>query len=393
MLDRLAAREMIDALAAVALGASALVALKKGPASPLRGRLAFVFGAQCLFYASRALAVAAPGLFLLALYVVCVLPLAGLLLAEGVLRRHAPRILKTFVAAGALVTAGILNLAGSRALLSGWILGAYVLISLLLVTLLLLCRDRTTLSRQENAGVDALMAAGIFLTLTSVTDFMVSAPVNLSGIGAAAVAFALAASPTSARDVRRIVRDIAVLAMIAGAAGWAFASRLDLQDLPVFVRLWAVLLSLIFAAIAVLTARRRRLERGTRAFGVALAEADLTSLDRFLESLADQPLLAGLRLADPAQLAEYDRNGLGMALASRSVWTTSALAQAKIPARSRDELTDLMARTQTTHALPISPTPLRIALVTLPASGAVEEMEANLALFARLATVAAKDTQ
>jgi hypothetical protein len=392
MLDRLPAREMIDALAAVALGASALVAFKKGPASPLRGRLAFVFGAQCLFYASRALAGAVPGLFLLALYVVCVLPLAGLLLAEGVLRRHAPRALKGLVTAGALVTAGILTLAGSRVLMAGWILGAYVLVSLLLVTLLLLCRDRASLSRQENASVDALMAAGAVLTMASVTDFMATAPVNLSGIGAAAVAFVLAAGPTSAREVGRVLRDIAILAVIAGAAGWAFALQLDLPGLPTFVRLWAVLLALLFAAIAVLTARRRRLDRGTRTFGVALAEADLASLDRFLASLSDQPLLADLRVAQGAQLAEYDQEGLAIALASRPVWAATTLAQASIADRSRDELADLMARTQTSHALLIASTPLTLALVTLPASGAVEEMEANLALFGRLAAVAAQDT-
>jgi hypothetical protein len=392
MLDRLAAREMIDALAAVALGASALVALKKGPASPLRGRLAFVFGAQCLFYASRALAVVVPGAFLLALYVVCVLPLAGLLLAEGVLRRHAPRALKALVTAGALVTASILTLAGSLALQAGWILGAYVVVSLSLVTLLLLCRDRASLSRQENASVDALMAAGAVVTLSSVTDFMASAPVNLSGVGAASVAFVLAASPTSARDVGRVLRDVAVLAAVAAAAGWAFALKLDLNGLPAFVRLWAVLLSLLFAAIAVLTARRRRLDRGTRAFDVALAEADLASLDRFLESLTDQPLLADLRMADPVQLTDYDQPGLAAALASRPVWSATTLAEAAMADRSRDELADLMARTETTHAVMIASTPLTIALVTLPASGAVEAMEAHLALFGRLAAVAAKET-
>jgi hypothetical protein len=128
-----------------------------------------------------------------------------------------------------------------------------------------------------------------------------------------------------------------------------------------------------------------------QSFARALTEADTASLDGFLNSLADQPLLAGLRLAEGAQLAEYDEASLGTALAARPVWTQAVLrdVETPAPARAREELGDLMTRTEATHAVMISRTPLRIALLILPGGSQSDDAETDLALFGKLAAVAA----
>jgi hypothetical protein len=120
--------------------------------------------------------------------------------------------------------------------------------------------------------------------------------------------------------------------------------------------------------------------------------ADTSSLDRFLDGLADQPVLAGLRIADGVQLAEYNRETLAAALSTHSVWTPGMLHDGDTKTtRALEELGDLMARNEATHAVMISREPLIVALLTLPGSGQLDLVETNLALFGKLAAIAAED--
>ena len=68
----------------------------------MRPRLAFAFGGICLFFGARAASVSlgSQGLALASQIVGCMLPLAALMLAEGLLRRHAPVALKALICAG-----------------------------------------------------------------------------------------------------------------------------------------------------------------------------------------------------------------------------------------------------------------------------------------------------
>jgi len=394
MLERLAAQELVDGLSAVALGASVLVVARQGAASVLRAQLGFALGGLCLFFGMRAAAgvCGSHALNLATLEIVGVLPLAALLLAEAMLRRHAPWMLKALTAAGAVVLPVALIVVDGRPPVSSWGLGGYVIVSLSAVMILLLTRDRASLSRQENASVDVLMACGVLITLLSVSDFLPQAPVGLSGVGAAAVAFAIAANPGSGQSMRRVLTFLLGACLAAGACAMAFAHPLGLIAPVEQVRLGAILLALLLSVGVVLTLLQQA-SVGARGFADALARADTTSLDAFLESLAAQPLLAGLRLAEDALLADYDSAGLGAALAIRPVWTRSVLSEPwpEAQSRARDELDDLMARTEATHAVMISPAPLRIALLTLPGVGPDQDAETDLALFRKLAALAAQE--
>ena len=386
MLTRLAAQGLVDGLSAATLAAS-LFAILRRPASALRSRLLFAFsGMAVLFVARTAVDVSAlPGLELLTLVLVCVLPLAALLLAEGVLRRHAPWPLKMYVTAGAAAMAAGLIAFGGYAPVATWWLGGFVLSALSAVALLLFARDRRSLSRQENAAVAALLGSGVFLIAMSTTDFLPRTPVGLSGIGAAAVAFALSTNPSSRADMRGLLLNIVLLIFVATAAALALAHPLSSDP----ARLGAVLLSLLLTANAVAVLRPGGASPAAQNLIRALADADMTSLDAFLNGLANQPLLAGLRVAQGAVLAEYDSDALGTAMASRAVWTRGHADEA-ISARAREELADLMARIDATHAVLISKSPLRIALLALPDVGTNDGAQTSLALFHKLAGVAAR---
>jgi hypothetical protein len=156
-------------------------------------------------------------------------------------------------------------------------------------------------------------------------------------------------------------------------------------------RLAALLLALLLAAGTVMGALRQRGSRTLLDFNAAMARADTVSLEGFMQAMGDQPLLSGLRLVEGSALADYDAERLAAAMAGRAIWTRDAVARgdAAAPTSGREELADLMARMEATHAMMISPAPLRIALLTLPELSLAGEIEIHLALFSKLAAIAA----
>jgi hypothetical protein len=386
------AQGLVDGLSSVTLGVSALTIAQRPP-SLLRPRLSFAFGGVFLLFAVRTAVIALdmPSLSLLAQIIVCALPLAALLLAEGVLRRHAFWPLKVLVTFGALAMAAALVLsAGKEPMASRW-LGSFVILSLAAVALMLFARDRASLSEQENARVAALIGSGSFLIITSITDFLPQASLGLSGIGAAVVASVLGANPSTASETRNVMLSMLAMLIMAAGSALVFARAVGLEDYDEQIRLGAIALSLLLASNSIPSALLRFTGRANHDFTRALGEADTSSLDDFLNSLADQPLLAGLRIAKGAMLAEYDVDALGAAMKTRAVWTRPILADARtqVSKRTRDELGDLMARADASHAVLVSNTPLQIALLTLPDVGAGDSTEINLALFHKLAAASA----
>jgi hypothetical protein len=396
MLTREAAQGLTDALSAVALAAYAAAALRRRVRSPLEGRLLMLFGALAAFYAARgvSLILGQPELKGWAQLFAPFLPVAGLFLVEGLLRRHAPVLLKVLIPLGAVCVCAALIVAGRSPEVSTWGLGGYVALSLLALTILLLFRDRKSLSHQENVTIGSFLAAAAGLMLLSLTDFDLDTWLGMSGVGAAGLAFIATVKPTSIGGGQRAALDLVVLALV----GLVFAQGLALAlGIPVGVetaRLGVVMFTLTLAVATVLRALQRRAGYdGAQGLRRALAQAEVSSLSDFLETLAGEPALKGLRLATDVQLADYDGAALLQTLRTRPVWTRQALRDlpAATPDRGAEELADLMARADATHAGLISERPLRIGLLTLPEIGLGEEAEVDFALFCKLATLAAEE--
>src|SRR5262249_26380792 len=118
-------------------------------------------------------------------------PLASLTVAEGLLRRHAPRSLKLAVSGGAILVAGLLPIAPdvvAVAALLAVVTGGFVAIAILLWT-----RDRGSLTVAENQAVQRLVLVMILLSPLLITDFRAiwpDVPVRLGAVGALIVLFA-----------------------------------------------------------------------------------------------------------------------------------------------------------------------------------------------------------
>ncbi len=385
MLTRIAAQALVDGFAALTLAATAIAPPPASARQALRPRLAFALVVLCLFYGLRTafLIVGVDRIDTVVLVCASVLPLAALLLVEGMLRRHAPGLLKIFVVAGGVVVAGF-ALFGREEPISLWVFGIYEVGALSTLAGLLLLRHRSSLSQQENAELDALLGAGALLAAVSVTDFLANAPVGMSGLGVAVIAVLARGAPATARDARRAFALPAILALLGAGAAAILAPSLGLTETVAIERMAAVFTALLLAAAAVQQSLTAGDAAATTVFAAALARADATDLERLLGALANQPLLAGLRIMQGPQLCDYGADALSVALHDGPA-RRGARGRDHDSPRGREQIEDLMARTDSTHALMLSRAPLRIGLLTLAPGQGGEQTEAHLALFQRLA--------
>lgn len=376
------AQALVDGFAALGMLAYALRVGERGR-GPMQVRLRAVFLLAGLFYGVRASHHAGAGnLFeVLSQALAAVLPLTALILAEALLRRHAPQALKLATLAGALLAlaaALVPGLAWADRFVMGYVLGAF-----LAILLLILLRDRSGLTTAENGTLDAVAAGLLALAALSATDFRSAFPVGLSGLGALVLVHAAAGARWGALGV---IGGVALLFTAVSAAA------LGLSAWPDRIRLAAAVLAAL-GALAVLLrlqvgdreARRETLLR-------ALAQADGSGLSAFLAAVSRHPAFADLSLVEGSSLAAYDPEALEGAFAQGPVVAAARLAgpgAKNVPEDAREQMLDLLARHAASHAVLVSAAPLRVALLSTSAVRA-DDGEAEVLLFQRLAADAAR---
>ncbi len=104
-------------------------------------------------------------------------PLAAVLVAEGLMRRHAPAALKWAVLLGAAAFCGAALM--PPALLPAAVLGqsllAFQLLALTAVVLMVLSRDRASLTAEENRSIDRMLLALLLILPLLAGDFRIGA--------------------------------------------------------------------------------------------------------------------------------------------------------------------------------------------------------------------------
>jgi hypothetical protein len=390
------AQACLDGLAAVGLAAYALAARRE--AGPLVPRLVLLFGLMAAFYAGRGLyaLTGVDGLRVFAFAAVALAPTAALLLAEGVLRRHAPRLLKLAVMGASAVSLGFALLTARDMAFDARIgLAGPIVLSLLAILALLGTRDRSLLSASENRVVAALalcLAAAMPLILTDFTTLM-TAPIGMSPIGALLIVLVILSAASG--EPRGTLSEVVLVVLIATGSTLGLAHALSMDGLADLARLFAVVLAgLIVASLLVRLQAQGAADRrgGLRR---RLARAHTESLDQFLGDLAEEPLLKDMTILEAGQLSDHDADALAATLTRRAVWslerlkageTTASLAEA-------EPLIDLLERGGATHVGLLSQTPTRVGLARLPGLARGAEAEIDLALAFRMARLIAEGSR
>ncbi|MFC5389209.1 hypothetical protein U0030_08990 [Brevundimonas bullata] len=386
---------LVDGFGALGALAVALVLVSRKGRTTVQNVLMLVFALAGLFYASRALARATglEGFGLVSLILACALPLGALLLAENLLRRHAPLPIKLIVAGGTLLGLIAAILAGSG-LERAFSLALYVPLALALVLGLILFRDRSTLAPMENAALDSYGRALLATGLLALTDFGLISPFGLSALGMLSLAYAAAAGASAPRRWIDALKELALAATISVLLAGALLRLRPPGSLLEAEGVLAITVSALLALSVLLRLQSGGGDQQRRLFEQALATADTTDLGRFIDTASRAAPLQGLVLAEGADLSAYDPALLRAAFADDVVMDLTRLDHALSEAErdAREQLRDLLRRHASTHAILISAVPLQIALIALGGSTRAEEDERAMALFQKMAAmVAARD--
>jgi len=393
---RVETQALLDGFAAAGLAAYVAALLVRRAGGPLTPRLVFLFGVMSVFYGVRSLAVRT-GLPIFegaTFAAISLAPLAALLLAEGLLRRHAPRAMKIAVFAASVLGLGFaLFTTRHVAFGSRNALAVIILLSLVAILILLWARDRRALSRAENGAVRRL-AVGLAIVIPLIgTDFseLVASPIGFSPI--AALVIVLLALSNGVSEARDVWIDVAVIVATTLALTCGLIEQLDVGALDDRVRLFA----LIAAALITMTLVVR-----IQPFGVAgrrtslrqrMASADTRSLNGFLGDMTREPILKDLSVLTEHDLADYRPETLAQTLDRQPLWSAAALqaGAGTIDEAEREPLLDLLARSDATHVGLLSRSPVRIGLVRLPDLLRNTDAEIDLGLAFRMARLTAEN--
>lgn len=323
-----------------------------------------------------------PLLDLATFFAAALLPLATLLIVEALLRRHAPLPLKVGAVVGACVLSATALLPFVPRDLTVAALAAFQLLGFGALGLLVLRRDRASLSAAENAMVDRLALSFLLILPLALTDFRLGpldAPVRMSGIAILFLCWlAIGLRQHGAGRPREILVALAALAAAMLAAGVAVAQIAGL-DARTTVQVVAVFAAVIFLAQVHLGLRQVRRDAGPSRLLHYLATAP-GDPDAFLEGLRRVGPTAHAALLSGPALSDFDARFAALFDADPLL----SKAAPRGDAAATEQADWFFARFDATHAIRVGRAPLKILAVNLPAMAQTPELEDELRLVARL---------
>jgi hypothetical protein len=380
------ADSVVNLFAAAGLLLVARANRRLDPRGALTRRIAFALSFTAAFFFVRAAAWLSGAIMLDRLTTVLAgaVPLAGLLVAEGVLRRHAPLWLKIAGAAGcglpglALVlrlSDAAVNLANLCVVFAGF--GA--------VAWLLVTRDPADLTAAENRLIRRLVAVLIVLLPLIATDFrsiFPAIPVRLGAVGALVilyVGFGAGGLTTLART--RVFAMLAFL-VIAGCFALAFGMiRSGGADVAELVRVEAVGFSGLLLAGLLSEELGAQGERAHPPGPLLLADDP----ERFAAALATHPLLADAHILAGDALADVAGADFAALLARHPVLRRRETPWDRDPHDGGVERAlSLIESHDATHLVRLSLDPPRVMLLALPAIANDPRAESEIALAQRV---------
>jgi hypothetical protein len=309
-------------------------------------------------------------------------PLAGLLVAEGLLRRHAPRWVKLAILCGTLMVALFSTLPKLSPTVASVVELLVVAGGFGAVGVLLWTRDQASLTEAENSSIRRVVIAMAFLVPLIATDFRSlwpDTPLRFGAVGALLVLF-FAFGPGRATNGERIL-SLIMFTAIAGLFAFGYLSTGHGDASGQAVRAISVGLSgLIFAALfsEALGARSERRKPADPLLAAYTRE-------QFMAALKEHRLIGGALILAGDEIAPLRYGAFDSLIAERPI-----LKRADVPwGRSvRDDgverATSLFMTYDATHVMRLSQHPMRLAIFSLPQISSDIRAESEIAAAQRI---------
>lgn len=360
----------------------------RDPWAPLNRRFLMGLRVMVMLFGGRVLLILT-GLDIFRFFILLgatMIPLSVLLLAEGLLRRHAPSWVKLWVGGGTALFA-ILSLWYSDSIdparlvgllifqLSGFFIGAWLVLS----------RDRTSLSVAENQTVERLALSLVLLVPLAAADFLMiylGLPAQISSLGVLFLCW-LAVSLGRSQSLHRAPL-VSFLAIVAGAGlSGAVVSQIASLDKDATVLSMAVILAAVLVAVLFIEAQTLRAEEQSQTLLRHLADDRSADALGFLRGLQAHPLVEGAALVAPPQLKDFDT-----AILHHIFRKAPVLRRADPPftdGAEGDHITHLFRLFDASHIMLASDAPLSLVALSMPALATSPRAELELAAVQRMA--------
>lgn len=320
-------------------------------------------------------------------------PLATVLLAEGLMRRHAPRTTKWIAGGGAATFAVLAFLPAAFA--DPWrVVGLflYQLITFALAGHMAVTRDRTSLSKAENQAVDRIALSLLLILPLLVTDFRsiyIDLPVRLGGVAILFLCWLLISLGQRAVSHRDTVTSFAILISVALIAALAIGLENGF-DAAALARTASVVVSAALLGVIWKDSIGLRTEQRRQSLIRHLAEDRIDDTLGFLKELQNHPLAEGALLLEEAELADLDLARLKVLLAARPL--LRATETADLSQEDAEQLAWLTEKYEATHVMLVSRKPFRLIALNMPSVSATPGAETELKVVQRMALLISERT-
>jgi hypothetical protein len=319
------------------------------------------------------------------------LPLAVLVLTEGLIRRHAPSPIKLVVGVGT-VTFAVLAFVYAELIdpVRLWALLAFQLIGFGVSGWLIITRDKSSLSASENLMVGRLGLSLILLIPMIAADFFmvyIRLPVQISALGVLVLCWLAIGlgRPQSGHAGPWVSFCVVFIAAVlsGGLLGFLAGAGVGGSVISIVVVLAAMLV------VAILNdARSQRIEAQSESLLRHMADGTQTDARAFLRDLQSHPLVEGAIMVEPEQLTDLDGPVLDKIFAAAPV-----LKKSDTPAlgpQATDHIGHLFDRFAATHILQVTASPRLLVALAMPAISAAPHAEIELQAVQRMAALIAK---
>ena len=354
----------------------------RGAEDPINRRFLFGVRVTILLFAGRAglAGTGWEGLRVVVLVAAALVPLAVLILTEGLLRRHAPAWVKGVIggATGLFLLAAFWPTATMV-----WALFGFQVLGLGLSGWLVVTRDRASLSLAENRAVTRLGLSLVLLIPLVAADYLavqIGLPVQVSGLAVLVLCVLGLSLGRETATTAAVVTTLAVVAVAAAAMAGVTVALSGGTGLfwPTLAVCAAGLL-----VVTILTEARAAREEGTSVTLLRQIGQDWDGPVAFLTALRDHPLVDGAVLIEAGALGDLDPRVLDRVFAAGPVLRR---ADPRPPdGAEADHVAHLFARFDATHILRVGEAPPLYLALSMPALAASPRTELELRAVQRMA--------
>lgn len=383
----------LSCAALVGLFALQSVLVRRDPWDPINRRFLFGVRITMVLFAGRALMILTgiEAFRILVLFAAAVIPLAVVILTEGLLRRHAPPLIKIVIGGGALLFA-VSSLWYSDSIDPGrlFALLGFQLLGFILSGWLIVNRDEGSLSSNENGMVVRLGLSLILFIPLAVGDFLllyIDLPIQFSALGVLILCWlAIGLGRPHLGHQATLINlgvMIAAAALVGGMIGTFTALGRDGYLLTI-----ATIMTTLFLVAILNDARALRLEEQSLGLLHQLAHAKTDDPMTFLRELQNHPLVEGAVVVSAESLA-----GLQDDVLDRVFAVAPVLRRADPPQLgdvAQDHIAYLFDRYSATHVMLAMPEPRTLVALSMPSLGASPSAELELQVVQRMSALMSK---